>query len=143
MFSIDPTYGGCLMTCPRCGWHLSQKYITEPPMCMACGFENYNYPLPKRNRNRNRLMGGLSSQLRYIGFANALQDATIAVRVERNDLLSMGIMIIPACPWDDTDMGVVPKSGFGKNKYRRTYKCSKRHKISLLSSTNGELRGWM
>jgi len=130
------------MICPRCNSILQQNYITEPPLCVACGFENYTHPLPKEKKHRDKLMSGLTSQLRYIGFSQVLYNSTITVRMERSELLRMGIKIIPVCPWDENDMEVAEKSSSKKHKLERTYKCSRKHRISLLSSTNGELRGW-
>ena len=89
------------------------------------------------------MMGGLSSSIRYIGLANKLMDITVAVRVERNERAKAGIATVVSCPWDNKDMKVVPKSGFGTGKDERTYRCGRKHRIILLSSANGELRGWM
>ena len=88
-------------------------------------------------------MNGLVSQLQYIGFATALEGVTVPVRVERNQKFRAGIATVPSCPWDNKDMRMVAKSGFGKAKSERTYRCSKRHRIILLSSMNGDWRGWM
>ena len=131
------------ITCPRCDAHLSQAYATEPPLCIACGFEDYEYAIPKRERHRNGLMGGLASQLRYIGFSDLLEALTVVVRVERNEKAQAGIAPVPTCPWDGRDMKVMSLGGKRKAQSERTYRCSKRHRISLLSSANGELRGWM
>ena len=131
------------IACPRCDAHLSQAYATEPPLCIACGWEDYAYAIPKRERHRAGLMGGLAAQLRYIGFADTLQGVTISARVERNEKAQAGIATVVSCPWDNKDMKVVPKSGYGTGKDERTYRCGKKHRIILLSSANGELRGWM
>ena len=88
-------------------------------------------------------MGGLSAQLRYIGFSDLLEALTVAVRAERNEKTQTGIATVVSCPWDNKDMEVVPKSGFGTGKDERTYRCGRKHRIILLSSANGELRGWM
>ena len=131
------------IACPRCGAHLSQAYATEPPGCVACGWEDYAYAIPKRERRSNALMGGLSAKLRYIGFADTLQGVTTSARVERSEKAQAGIITVVSCPWDSKDMRVVPKSGYGKAKDERTYRCPKKHRIIVLSSANGELRGWM
>ena len=131
------------IACPRCDAHLSQAYATEPPGCVACGWEDYAYAIPKRERRSNALMGGLASQLRYIGFADALQGVTISARVERSEKAQTGIATVPSCPWDGKDMKVMSLGGKRKAQSERTYRCSKRHRISLLSSANGAWRGWM
>ena len=131
------------IACPRCGAHLLQNYATEPPLCLACGWEDYEYPLEKHKRQRDGLMSGLSTQLRYIGFADSLQGVTTSARVERSEKAQAGIITVVSCPWDSKDMRVVPKSGYGKAKDERTYRCPKKHRIIVLSSANGELRGWM
>jgi len=125
--------------CPRDGSRLHADE-REYPSCIQCGFEDYTYVPPKRRRHGG-LMNGLVAQLRYIGFAATLMDLTITVRAER-DLSQLGIATIPSCPWDNKDMKAVPKNGYGKHKGERTYKCGRRHKIILFSSTNGEWRGW-
>jgi len=131
------------IACPRCGAHLSQNYATEPPLCLACGWEDYEYPLEKHKRQRDGLMSGLSAQLRYIGFSDLLEALTVAVRVERNEKAQAGIATVPTCPWDGRDMKVMSLGGKRKARSERTYRCSKRHRISLLSSANGAWRGWM
>ena len=88
-------------------------------------------------------MGGLASQLRYIGLANKLMDITVAVRVERNERAKAGIATVVSCPYDGKDMKAVPTSGYGKNKNERTYRCGRDHRIIVLSSANGDWRGWM
>ena len=88
-------------------------------------------------------MSGLSAKLRYIGFADTLQGVTTSARVERSEKAQAGIITVVSCPWDSKDMRVVPKSGYGKAKDERTYRCPKKHRIIVLSSANGELRGWM
>jgi len=40
-------------------------------------------------------------------------------------------------------MKVMSLGGKRKARSERTYRCSKRHRISLLSSANGAWRGWM
>jgi len=131
------------IACPRCDAHLSQAYATEPPLCIACGWEDYEYPLEKHKRQRNGLMSGLASQLRYIGEANKLMDIIVAVRVERSEKAQAGIATVVSCPYDGKDMKPVPKSGYGKNKNEQTYSCGRRHRIIVLSSSNGDWRGWM
>ena len=88
-------------------------------------------------------MGGLSAQLRYIGCSDLLEALTVAVRVERNEKAQAGIATVVSCPYDGKDMKVVPKSGYGKNKNERTYHCGRKHRIIVLSSANGDWRGWM
>ena len=131
------------ITCPRCDAHLSQNYATEPPGCVACGWEDYAYAIPKRERGSNAVMGGLASQLRYIGFSDLLEALTVAVRVERNEKAQTGIATEPSCPWAGRAMKVMSLGGKRKAQSERTYRCSKRHRISLLSSANGAWRGWM
>ena len=126
--------------CPRDGARLRTQ-ANEYPNCIHCGYEDYTYTLPKRRRHGG-LMNGLVAQLRYIGFAATLMGQTITVRAER-DLSQLGIATIPSCPWDAKDMKAVPKNAYGKNKGERTYRCGRRHKIILLSSANGDWRGWM
>ena len=116
--------------------------MTEFPGCVACGWEDYKYLIPKRERQQDSLMSGLVSRLKYIGFATTLEGVTVPVRVERTKS-KMGVLTVPSCPWDTRDMKVVPSSGFGRAKNERTYRCSSRHRIILLSSANGEWRGWM
>ena len=129
--------------CPRCDAHLSQNYATEPPLCLACGWEDYEYAVPKRQRQRDSLMGGLATKIRYIGFAKALEYVTVAVRVKKDTAAMAGIATVPRCPWDFKDMRVVPKGGYGTKKRERTYRCPTRHRVILVSSDNGDLRGWM
>ena len=129
--------------CPRCDARLSQNYATEPPSCVPCGYEDYEYIIPQRERYRDGLMSGLASQLRYIGEANKLMDIIVAVRVERSEKAQAGIATVVSCPYDGKDMKVVPKSGYGKNKNERTYHCGRKHRIIVLSSANGDWRGWM
>ena len=129
--------------CPRCDGHLSQNYATEPPTCVPCGWEDYDYTIPQLERHRDGLMGGLSSQLRYIGEANKLIDIIVAVRVERSEKAQAGIATVVSCPYDGKDMKSIPKSGYAKNKNERTYRCGREHRIIVLSSTNGAWRGWM
>ena len=131
------------ITCPRCDAHLSQNYATEPPLCLACGWEDYTHPLPKRERRRDAPMGGLASQLRYIGFSDLLEALTVAVRVERSEKAQAGIATVVSCPYDGKDMKSIPKSGYAKNKNERTYRCGREHRIIVLSSANGAWRGWM
>ena len=131
------------ITCPRCDAHLSQAYATEPPLCIACGWEDYAYAIPQRERHRDGLMSGLASQLRYIGEANALQGVTTSARVERSEKAQAGIATVVSCPYDGKDMKAVPKSGYSKGKNERTYKCGRKHRIIVLSSANGDWRGWM
>ena len=129
--------------CPRCDGRLSQFHTTEPPTCVPCGWEDYDYTIPQRERRRDALMGGLSSSIRYIGLANKLMDITVAVRVERNERAKAGIATVVSCPYDGKDMKAVPKSGYGKGKNERTYRCGREHRIIVLSSANGDWRGWM
>ena len=129
--------------CPRCDARLSQNYATEPPSCVPCGYEDYEYIIPQLERRRDGLMSGLASQLRYIGEANKLMDIIVAVRVERNDQAKAGIATVVSCPYDGKDMKAVPKSGYSKGKNERTYKCGRKHRIIVLSSANGAWRGWM
>jgi len=83
--------------CPRCDAHLSQTYMTEFPGCVKCGWEDYKYLIPKRERQQDSLMSGLVSRLRYIGFADKLQDITVPIRVER-DKSKVGVSTVPSCP---------------------------------------------
>jgi len=84
----------------------------------------------------------LASTLRYIGFANKLQGVTVPVRVRR-DKSKFGVAVVPSCPYDHKDMKFVPGSGYKKKKKNeQTYKCPKRHRIILYSSSNGDWRGW-
>jgi hypothetical protein len=129
--------------CPRCTARIVQCYATEPPGCVTCGWEDYIHPLPKRERKRDGLLGGLATKVRYIGFAKALEDLTVAVRVRRDTTAMAGIVTVPKCPYDLKDMKVVPKSGYGVKKRERTYRCPTRHRVILVSSENGDLRGWM
>ena len=130
-------------TCPRCDAHLAQTYMTEFPGCVACGWEDYKYLIPKRERQQDALMSGLVSRLRYIGFADKLQDITVPIRVER-DKSKVGVSTVPSCPYDHKDMRFIAGSGYRKRKKNeRTYRCPARHRIVLLSSANGEWRGWM
>ena len=124
--------------CPRCDTQLAQTYTTEYPGCVVCGFENYTHVLPKRQRTQ----GALASKLRYIGFADKLEGVTVPVRVKRDES-KVGVSTVPSCPWDGKDMRIVASSSFGRVKNERTYRCSKRHRIILLGSVNGEWRGWM
>jgi hypothetical protein len=87
-------------------------------------------------------MSGLVSRLRYIGFADKLQDITVPICVER-DKSKVGVSTVASCPWDGKPMRVVASSGRGRVKNERTYRCPARHRIILLSSANGEWRGWM
>ena len=129
--------------CPRCDGRLSQNYATEPPSCVPCGYEDYEYIIPQRERHRDGLMSGLASQLRYIGEANKLMDIIVAVRVERSEKAQAGIATVVSCPYDGKDMKSIPKSGYAKNKNERTYRCGREHRIIVLSSANGAWRGWM
>jgi len=131
------------MSCPRCGSRLSQNYITEPPLCVTCGWEYYDYPLPKHTRQRNTLMDGVSSLLRYIGFAKPLMDITMTVHVKRDPLLQAGVGIVVSCPYDGKEMKAIPKSNRGRARYERAYRCGREHRVILMNSSNGELRGWM
>ena len=124
--------------CPRCDTQLAQTYKTEYPGCVVCGWEDYQHPIQKRERQRD----ALSSKLRYIGFADTLEGVTVPLRVKR-DQSKTGISTVPSCPWDGKDMRIVASSSFGRVKNERTYRCSKRHRIILLGSVNGEWRGWM
>ena len=126
------------INCPRCGAHLIQSYKTEWPGCVVCGFENYEHMLPKRQRVQNTL----ATTLRYIGLADKLQDVTVPVRVRR-DKSKFGVAVVPTCPYDHKDMKFIAGSGYKKKKNEQTYKCPKRHRIILLSSMNGDWRGWM
>ena len=128
--------------CPRCDAHLSQAYTTEFPGCVTCGWEDYKYLIPKRERQQDSLMSGLVSRLRYIGFADKLQDITVPIRVER-DKSKVGVSTVALCPWDGKDMRIVDRSGRAKTKDERTYRCPARHRIILLNSSSGEWRGWM
>ena len=128
--------------CPRCASCLSQSYTTEPPGCVACGWEDYTYDVPKRQRHRDSLLGGTATTVRYIGFAKALEDLTVEVRVKRDKAAMAGIVTVPKCPYDMTDMKVIPKGGQPK-KRERTYRCPTRHRVILVSSENGDFRGWM
>ena len=128
--------------CPRCiKGFVNHTNSGEYPSCIACGYEDYSYVMPKRERPRNALLGGLASKLRYIGFSPQLEDLILEVQVKRDPLKS-GVVTVPTCPWDGKDMQAAPLSG-KKNKSDRTYRCSKRHRISLLSGITGDWRGWM
>ena len=128
--------------CPRCEARLVQCYATEPPGCVTCGWEDYIHPLPKRERKRDGLLGGLTTKIRYIGFAPSLEDVTMEVRVERNEAAMSGIRTTPSCPYDLKPMKVVPKNGYGSRKNEQTYKCPTRHRAVISSSANGDMRGW-
>lgn len=129
--------------CPRCiKGFVTRANINEYPSCVTCGYEDYSYVPPKRERQPNALLGGLASKLRYIGFSSQLENLTLEVRVKRDQSKS-GIVTVPTCPWDGKEMKATPLSGKRKNRSERTYRCSKRHRISLLSSETGEWRGWM
>jgi len=129
--------------CPRCiKGFISRANSGEYPSCFICGYEDYSYVAPKRERQPNALLGGLASKLRYIGFSPQMENLTLEVRVVR-DLSKMGIATVPTCPWDGSDMTVTPLSGKRRNRSERTYRCPKRHRISLLSGVTGEWRGWM
>ena len=128
--------------CPRCASCLSQSYITEPPLCVACGWQDYEYLAPKRQRHRDSLLGGTATKVRYIGFAKALEDIIVDVRVKRDKAAMAGIVTVPKCPYDFDDMKVIPKGGYVK-KRERTYRCPGRHRVIIVSSENGDLRGWM
>ena len=130
---------GALGACPRDGTRLRVQ-ADGYPNCIHCGYEDYAYTLPKRRRDN---AAGLMAQIRYIGFAAHLMDLTITVRAKRHQQSTSGIVTVPSCPWDAKDMKAVPRNGFGKEKDERTYRCGKRHKIILLSSANGDWRGWM
>ena len=130
---------GAAGVCPRDGTRLHAEERGYPS-CLTCGFEDYAYTLPKRRRDN---AAGLMAQIRYIGFAAHLMDLTITVRAKRHQQSTSGIVTVPSCPWDNKDMKAVPRNGFGKEKDERTYRCGKRHKIILLSSANGDWRGWM
>jgi len=129
--------------CPRCRARVVQCYATEPPRCVTCGWEDYIRQLPKRERKRNGLLGGLATKVRYIGFAKSLEDLTVEVRVKKDAASMAGIVTVPSCPYDMKDMRVIPKSGYGTKKMERTYRCPTRHRVILVSSENGDLRGWM
>ena len=120
------------ITCPRCDAHLCQTYATEPPGCVACGWEDYEYAIPKRERRSNTVMGGLSAHLRYIGFSDLLEALTVAVRVERSEKAQAGIATVPTCPWDGRDMKVMSLGGKRKARSERTFRCSKRNLIRVL-----------
>ena len=62
---------------------------------------------------------------------------------DSNEKAQAGIATVPTCPWDGRDMKVMSLGGKRKARSERTYRCSKRHRISLLSSANGAWRGWM
>jgi len=98
--------------------------------------------LPKRERKRNGLLGGLATKVRYIGFAKSLEDLTVEVRVKKDAASMAGIVTVPSCPYDMKDMKVIPKGGQPK-KRERTYRCPTRHRVIIVSSENGDLRGWM
>ena len=128
-----------LGACPRDGTRLRVQ-ADGYPNCIHCGYEDYTYALPKRRRDN---AAGLMAQIRYIGFAAHLMELTITVRAKRHQQSTSGIVTVPSCPWDAKDMKAVPRNGFGKEKDERTYRCGRRHKIILLSSANGDWRGWM
>jgi len=88
------------------------------------------------------VQGALATTLRYIGFADKLQDVTVPVRVRR-DKSKFGVAVVPRCPYDHKDMKFIAGSGYKKKKNEQTYRCPKRHRIILLSSMNGDWRGWM
>ena len=130
--------------CPRCIKGLvTHEDIKEAPSCFNCGWFETNYVQPKQKRKRNSLMGGMSVQLRYIGFASHMMDQIVSVRLVRDPLAQAGVSTIPTCLWDGKDMKVFPKTGGAKDRNERTYRCTAHHHIILLNSTNGELRGWM
>lgn len=129
--------------CPKCiKGFISHTNINEYPLCLTCGYEDYSYVVPKRERPRNALLGGLAAKLRYIGFSEQMQDLTLEVCVKCNPS-KLGTITVPSCPWDGSDMKVTPLSGKRRNRSERTYRCAKKHRISLLSSVTGEWRGWM
>jgi hypothetical protein len=130
---------GAGAVCPRDGARLRLQ-AGEYPNCLHCGYEDYSYDLPKRKR-RNALARGVA-QLRYIGFAAGLEGQTITVRLRGHPKAAAAAVSVPSCPWCNGDMKAVPKSGYGKNDGERTYKCRKRHRILLYTSTDGEWRGW-
>jgi hypothetical protein len=126
--------------CPRDGTRLRLQ-PGEYPNCVHCGYEDYTHDPPQRKR-RSALARGVV-QLRYIGFSDRLEGQTIPVRLRRHPTAAAGAVTVPSCPYCTGDMKAVPKSGYGKNDGERTYRCRKRHRILLYTSTDGEWRGWM
>ena len=46
--------------CPRCDGRLSQFHATEPPSCVPCGWEDYDYTIPQRERRRAALSDAIA-----------------------------------------------------------------------------------
>jgi len=125
--------------CPRCESVLVQNYISEPPRCLTCGHEDYTYVVPQVTLERKRLGSGTVVRLRYHGFAPALQEVIMEVRSERRKS-GYGIKVIPTCPLAcGQDMEY---SSYTGKKREKLYKCSRRHHVSILTSENGDWRGW-
>ena len=70
-------------------------------------------------------------------------DITVTVRAKHDPLLKAGIATVVLCPYDGKEMKVIPKTGHGRARYERAYRCGREHRVVLMNSSNGELRGWM
>ena len=130
------------ITCPRCNAFLLQNFTTEPPVCITCGWEDYHHPLTQYSRKRSNIRDGVVNTIMYIGFANHMHGMTIQVRIEHSKYGMDGLKIIVSCPWDNKDMEAVPKNKSGKARGEQRFKCGREHRVILLSSTNGDWRGW-
>lgn len=135
--------------CPRCEAILTQSYISEPPNCVRCGWEDYSYEEPKARKARNRFLGGTTHKLRYMGTrespaSNFVIDVELR-HVPREDGRGGKMVAFPECPFCDDPSPMEQTSLSSKRKEIREerYRCPNGHRVRLMKNGVGYWEGWM
>ena len=126
-----------LLTCPRCDSRLRFNY--DEPICLQCGYVNYEYSAPDQIRRKTNLMSaGTRSVLRYVGESSPLSETLTHVKLVR---LRNRVVYGVRCPFCSQSMTQSSLSGKRREAREERYKCSDGHRVSLTPGRNGAL-GW-
>ncbi len=126
-----------LLICPRCDSRLRFNY--DEPICLQCGYVNYDYTAPDQMRRKTNLMrAGTRSVLRYVGEFSMLSETLTHVKLVR---LRNRVVYGVRCPFCGLAMTQSSLSGKRREAREERYKCSDGHRVSLTPSRNGAL-GW-
>ncbi len=130
-------------SCPRgCNNRLVQAYVSEPPSCPVCGYEDYDYVLPKHHSVADRLFTKADYLVRYVGKSPALKGKLVYVQVPRGDgKRSKDVVDVrPLCPFCEVAMQYVVFDKYRREKTPR-FVCEQGHRISLITDDQGN-QGW-
>ena len=126
-----------LLICPRCDSRLRFNY--DEPICLQCGYVNYEYAAPDQIRRQTNLMSaGTRSVLRYVGEFSTLSETLTHVKLVR---LRNRVVYGVRCPFCGQAMAQSSLSGKRREAREERYKCSDGHRVSLTPGRNGAL-GW-